>query len=95
MKQIEETQNILMKWLMEDVEGIRVTVEEMHKVKKCIDAFEVSNTVLLAACEEIILFEDELFDTILEGDLGSEKSTLLELALEQISDAIAQAKELK
>ena len=49
-------------------------------------------TELLDACKAIWWYEDELYDEILEGDLGSIKTSGLCDALKQDNDAIEKAK---
>ncbi len=50
-----------------------------------------SHEDLLAACKEIWLYEDDMFDEILEGDLGPIKTSGLCDALKQLEAAIEKA----
>ena len=66
--------------------------ELLSRICQCVNAFEPggSHSKLLEACNDILTYEDELFDIILDGDLGCVKSGQLKVILDRLR-AIAQA----
>ena len=73
--------------------GAMATIEFGSSERSGVDAQLIAAAPdLLAACETIMEYEDDLFDEIIDGDLGSIKTAGFSDVLVQLATAIKKAK---